>query len=180
MNLFRTLSAVALSVFASAAFTSCLQAPDYPDTPQISENALTVFRKSTSQLGLRDSIEIALDFKDGNGDLGLGDADTTGLYSRRGSNRYYNNYFIQAFYKNASTGGSFLPFLGPSAYVGRFPRLTTDEMKEGPIKGVLRYSVVISLLSPPTTPGTEMRFQVSIADRATHESNVITTSTVVL
>jgi hypothetical protein len=179
MNLLRTLSAVALSVGASAAFFGCIQAPDYPDTPQISEHAVTVFRKTTSSLGLRDSVEIALDFKDGNGDLGLDVADINDPYAyQNGNNRFYNNFFIKVYYKNAATGGVFTPLPVSSAYDGRFPRLTVTDTREGPLKGVLRYAIIFRLAIIPA--GTEMRFDVSIADRALHESNMITTSTVVL
>jgi hypothetical protein len=178
MNLLRTLRIVALLALTGGAVSGCFSPPDYPDTPQISEHDITVFRK-TGTLGTRDSVEIALDFKDGNGDLGLGDADNTGIYAyNNGNNRFYNNFFVQVYYKSAS--GSFLPLPISFPYDGRFPRLTVVDTKEGPLKGVLRYAIVLYLGSSPIVSGTELRFVVSIADRGLHESNVITTKSVVL
>ena len=179
MNLFRTLGAVAAIGLASASLSSCLQAPDLPVEPRISENALTVFRRD-GPTGPRDSVEIAINFEDGDGDLGLRPEDTTGLYTRRGGNRFNNNYFVQAFYKRRD--GVFVPLpLAPLfSYNGRFMYLPEEGARPGPLKGVLRYAIVFSLIDPATAAGTELQFKVSIADRALHESNVITTSSVKL
>ena len=176
MNLFRTLSGAAVALFIGAGMTSCLQAPDYSDTPHIEENAVTVFRKNDA-FGLRDSVEIALNFEDGDGDLGLNITDTDGVFGDR-NNRLYNNYFVQVYYKN--TLGAFVPLVQSSGYDGRFIRLTNPDSRPGPIRGVLRYAIPFSLLNPATVAGTELRFLVSIYDRALHESNRITTKSVTL
>lgn len=179
MNLFHTVGAAALVCLAGAGLSSCLNAPDYSDTPRIDVNGVTVFKKTgaaAGKLGNRDSVEIALNFQDGTGDLGLGNADTIGVYTHRGGNRYFNNYFINVYYKDKASG-TFLPFPLPAnfTYNGRFFRLTKTDARPGPLKGVLRYAIVLSSYSPETVPGTMMRFEVSIADRALHESNVVTT-----
>ena len=180
MNLFRTLSGAALTFLLGASLTSCLQAPNYPDVPRIEEKSVTVFRRSGAT-GLRDSIEIALNFEDGNGDLGLDNTDTTALYAYNGGlNRYYENYFLQPYYKNRR--GIFVPLLPANSFNGRFIRLMTDASRPGPIRGVLRRSIIISLLDTAYSarPGTEYRFDVIIADRALHESNKVTTKAVPL
>ena len=181
MNLFRTLGAVALLALAATGLNSCIQAPDYSDTPSINEQGITSFRKSGT-LGLRDSVEIALNFEDGDGDLGLGDGDTTGVYAyKKGANRYFNNFFVKAFYKNRTTNTFVpLPLIPGFGYDGRFLRLTEVDARPGPLKGVLRYAIIFSLIDPATAPGTEIQLQVSIADRALRESNVVIMKTVVL
>ena len=174
MNLLRTLSMAAVGLTA-ASLAGCISAPDYPITPQISVNGITVIRRDGA-IGFRDSVEVALNFQDGDGDLGLSDGDTTGVFAyKRGTNRFNNNYFIKPFYKN--NAGVFVPLPSFFTYNGRFPRLTTDT-RPGPLKGVLRHAIVFSLINLSTQPGTEIRFQVSIADRALHESNVVTTESV--
>lgn len=179
MNLFRTLSGAALFLSIGASMSSCLQAPDYPVEPHIEEKAITVFRRGGA-FGARDSVEIALNFKDGDGDLGLSDADTTGAFAANGGrNRFINNYFIDVFYRDNVTK-EFVPLAQAFGYNGRFIRLTDRNARPGPIEGVLRYSIPFSLIAPETRPGTELRFKVSIADRALHESNVITTKSVIL
>ena len=184
MNLFRILGRAAVGCFIGSGLGSCLNAPDYPDTPHIDVNGVTGFKKTgaaAGKLGNRDSVEIALNFQDGTGDLGLGEADTAGVYTKRGSNRYYNNYFIKVYYKDKSSGTFVLLPLRPNfTYNSRFVRLTKTDARPGPLKGVLRYSIVFSYFSPETVPGTVLRFEVSIADRALHESNVVTTDPVTL
>ena len=168
-------------LFAAVALaaTSCLSAPSYPDTPRIDENSVTVTRLA-GNLGLRDSIEIALNFQDGDGDLGLDAGDTTGIYAyNKGRNRFYENYFIQLFYKDKSN--NFVPLLSADypqgVYNGRYPRLAKPDAKAGPLKGVLRRSIVLPLDTAYIfRSGTEYRFEVSIADRALHVSNVVTTA----
>lgn len=179
MNLFRFLSGTALFGLITG-LSSCLNAPDYPVTPKISANSVTVIRLNDI-LGKRDSIIVALDFQDGDGDLGLSPTDTTGAFARdKGRNRFYENYFLQPFYKNRQ--GVFVPLVSTITSNGRFPRLTEVDARPGPIKGVLRRALVISLRDTAysTLPGREYQFQVSIADRALNESNVIMTETVKL
>jgi len=176
MNLFRTLSGVALTVFFGAGLSSCLQAPDYPVTPRIEENSVTVFRRGTPQNDLRDSIEVALNFEDGDGDLGLDDTDTSGVFAYNGGrNRFYENYFIQPYYKNEQ--GVFVPTQPLGFENGRFIRLTEPDSKPGPIRGVLRRAILVSLLNPAFSnqPGTEYQFEITIVDRALHESNKVIT-----
>lgn len=180
MKLFRTLSGVALTLFIGAGLSSCLQAPDYPETPRIEENTVTVFRKNDA-FGLRDSIEVALNFEDGDGDLGLGVGDTSGVFAfRRGRNRFYENYFIQPYYKNRRN--VFVPLLPLGSSNGRFIRLTNADSKPGPIRGVLRRGLIISLLDTAYSarPGTEYQFEVTIVDRALNESNKVVTKPVKL
>lgn len=178
MNLFRTLSGAALVLSIGAGMTSCLQDHDYAIEPHIEEKAVTVFRKNDA-FGLRDSVEIALNFEDGDGDLGLDGSDTTGVLGIR-TNRFFNNFFVQAYTKNSA--GTLVPLPLPPGftYNGRFIRLTKTDTRPGPIKGVLRYAIPFSLFNPLTVSGTEMQFVVSIADRALHESNKVTTSTITL
>ncbi|WP_201984727.1 hypothetical protein [Hymenobacter rubidus] len=142
---------------------------------------MKVIRLNDIRSGLRDSIEVALNFEDGDGDLGLSPTDTAGAFAyNKGRNRYYENYFIQPYYKNRQ--GVFVPVISTITQNGRFPRLTNADARPGPIKGVLRRAIGISLIDTAYSvrPGREYYFKVSIADRALHESNVVTTETVKL
>ena len=180
MNLFRTLRSTGFALFVGLGLSSCLQAPDYAIEPRIEEKTVTVFRRN-DVFGLRDSVEVALDFQDGDGDLGLDVSDNTGPFAfNNGLNRYYENYFIQPQYKNRQ--GVFVPLLPLGSANGRFIRLTKEDAKPGPIKGVLRRSLIISLLDTAYSarPGTEYRFEVVIVDRTLHESNKVVTKPVKL
>ena len=56
---------------------SCERPPDYSKTPVISYLSITKYYKPGSSVGIagRDSIVIAVEFEDGDGDLGITDAD---------------------------------------------------------------------------------------------------------
>ncbi|GAC1368443.1 MAG: hypothetical protein NVS3B25_11580 [Hymenobacter sp.] len=190
MNLFRTLVGVALLGLTGAGLSSCLSAPSYPIEPAIDFNNLLVTHlpARSGQLAV-DTLKFAVNFRDGDGDLGLDDADlksapynsTTGGHNNRG---YSYNYFIQPFVKDAS--GKFVQFVNPypfgfvGEYDGRFLRLDTKGAKPAPLKGVLNYKLPLSLDGAIFKPGQVLRFEISIMDRGLHESNKITTAEVTL
>ena len=193
MNLFRPLTAAALFCLASAGLSSCLNPPDYPIEPAIDFGSLQVTRipASNGQLAI-DELNFALNFRDGDGDLGLSDEDikvapynaTTGGHNNRG---YSYNYYIQPLLKNSS--GVFVAFTTPlppggfgfvGEYDGRFLRLDEAGAKPAPLKGELRYKLPLSLDGAVFKPGQVFKFEISILDRGLHESNKITTSEVTL
>ncbi|MCC3155292.1 hypothetical protein Q3A66_19655 [Hymenobacter sp. BT770] len=190
MNLFRTLSGALLVGLTGAGLNSCINAPDYPIVPEIEFKDLQVgkYRPGGGQLAF-DTLKFALNFKDGDGDLGLSDDDIknapfnakTGGHNNRG---YSFNYFIQPFVKNAS--GNFVQFVNAppfgfvGEYDGRYLRLDGADAKPAPLRGVLRYKLPLALDGTAFSPGQVFRFEISIMDRALHESNKITTSEVKL
>ncbi len=189
MNLFRTLSGAALLCLTGASLTSCFNAPDYPIEPAIDFKDLKVgrFRPGGRLTGV-DTLKFSLDFRDGDGDLGLSDDDIkvapwntdTGGHNNRG---YSYNYFIQPFKKDPISG-QFVQFVNPGGlvgeYDGRFLRLDKADAKPAPLKGVLTYKLPINLDGAPFFPKDVLRFEISILDRGLHESNKITTSEVTL
>lgn len=189
MNLFRTLGAAAALAFGWAGTTSCISAPDYPETPVITFNALTKTYVPPPVPGATpsDTLRFAIDFQDGDGDLGLDDADTkvapfnspTGGHNNLSTS---NNYFIQPFKKVRDT---FVPFYTPGGfpgeYDGRYPRLeTSTDAKAAPLRGTLRYKLRLPLNRSSYSAGDVLRFEISIMDRARHQSNTITTSDITL
>jgi hypothetical protein len=189
MNPLRTL-AVASICLTGLSLSSCLNAPDYPDTPSIDFNSLTVVRSKPAGQTETDELNFAIDFRDGNGDLGLSDDDikvapwnqTTGGPNRRG---YAFNYFIQP-YKRTGTAPNYtwVKFINPGGmegeYDGRFLRLSEPDARPAPLKGTLRYKLPLDINGAPFYPGDVLRFEISIMDRGLHRSNVITTTEVKL
>ena len=166
---------------AGSGLTGCLNAPNYPNEPSIEFNKLTLVRnKPTGQVEV-DTLKFALNFRDGDGDLGLSSGDTTGEFGfKHGLNRTYNNYFIQPFIKGADGNFSAFAAAANGEYNGRYQRLTTTDTKSAPIKGVLNYRLPLSVDGLTYFPGQTFRFEISILDRALHESNQITTTEVTL
>jgi hypothetical protein len=174
--------------------SSCLKEPEYPATPSISFNSIQGIRippKSAKGQPL-DSIRLTINYQDGDGDLGLTqDERKNPPYDfQKGANRFYNNFFVEPFIKNTRTG-KFEPLTtvgvpSPGVYVagqynGAFPHPTTDtDGKAAPIKGTLTYAPIAFGLGDVFVPGQTVRFEISIADRALHVSNTITTDSIVI
>lgn len=73
----RIYKGIAIILFFSILFGSCFDAPEFSDTPQIL-SATTEFIEVPDRPGkpTADTIAVHITFKDGNGDLGLGEAQT--------------------------------------------------------------------------------------------------------
>ncbi|MDQ2795452.1 MAG: hypothetical protein M3Y12_15805 [Bacteroidota bacterium] len=189
MNLFRTLGTVTVLALGWAGTSSCLKAPDFPVEPSITFNSLTHTYVPPPVPGATpgDTLRFAIDFQDGDGDLGLDDADAkvapynlpTGGHNNLATS---NNYFIQTFKK---VNGAFVPFYTPGGYPGeydgRYPRLeTSTDAKPAPLKGTLRYKLRLPLNRTSYSAGDVLRFEISILDRARHQSNTVTTTEITL
>ncbi|WP_157807306.1 hypothetical protein [Hymenobacter chitinivorans] len=185
--MFRTLKIGAAAAAAGTAglLTSCLQAPDYPTTPHIDFKEVQAKRYTFGggQTPV-DTVRITIDFTDGDGDLGLSPDEKQAPYNPADANGNYNrttdNYFITA-YKRSNANLPFEPVVTGSAqgYNSRFPKLFSTDAKPGPLKGSLTLTLPF-FLGSPFRPGDEVRFDVSIMDRALNESNKITTSSYVV
>jgi len=175
-TLFYSLHLAGLLAVAAGAVSSCLSPPNYSTTPSIDNPQLTSTRLGTGG-ARRDSMVIAVTYQDGNGDLGLSDADVAGAFASNPK-----NYFLQPQLKNAITG-VFIDFTSSTIplgqYNGRYPRITADGTKEAPVKGTLKYGQAF-LLGSPFRPGQEIRFVVSIQDRALNKSNVLITNSIII
>ena len=173
--------------------SSCLKAPDYAVVPAIAFDSITLNSYGRPPQARNDSVRVTISFQDGDGDLGIGgsrfgvaddDRPPFAEQNADGSpNRYNKNFFADIYLKNRTTGlfeklpGSALP---SGNFYERFPRLTSAETKAAPLKGTLSRIYGFSLGTSPFVPGDEVRFDITIADRALHESNTVTTSSFVI
>ncbi|OON67030.1 hypothetical protein B0919_19535 [Hymenobacter sp. CRA2] len=162
---------------AGLGLAACENAPTYPIEPSIEVAGPIQRYRVSDDFGDRDSLVISLNWKDGDGDLGLSLDDTTGVYTARGRNRFYYNYFIQPYLLDQ---GRWTPINFGISYNGRFPRmpLANPDQKET-LRGVLNYSAVKFPVGY-FPRNAQVRFEISIADRALHESNTVTTDPVTL
>ncbi|OUJ72594.1 hypothetical protein [Hymenobacter crusticola] len=169
----RMLGLAMLMLFVSLAVSSCITAPDYPDTPEISFKGITQQYFKTDD-GEFDSVKVTITFRDGDGDLGLKNEDTNPPYQEKNldgtPNRFYNNYFLQPQIRQSD--GSYQNLNVGYGYYQRYPYLNTSGRSE-PLKGDLTFSYKFFAGTFPK--GSNIRFQVSIVDRALHESNTVVT-----
>ena len=180
MNHFRLLLAGTLGVL-TLGLGSCLKAPSYSTTPEISvDDTSAVLKHFTGGTQPIDSVYITIRFQDGDGDLGLSATEST-VAPYAYPSRYNNNYFIEPYIQTAN--GSFVSLvslgrLTAGAYNSRFEHIaTTSDNHSAPIKGTLT-RVFAFAYRTLYQPGEVAQFQVSIADRALHESNVVITNSV--
>jgi hypothetical protein len=170
--------------------SSCLKEPEYSATPAISFNDIRVIRRVPPGNNAQplDSIRVTINYQDGDGDLGLSENDLkVAPFKFRNPDSTYNkfnkNFFMEVFIRNSATGRYELRatrnLTAPAGYDGAFPHPTTDtDSKSAPIKGTLTYAPVPFGLGDIFKPRDSVRFEVSIADRALHVSNTITTKAV--
>lgn len=165
--------------------SSCLKEPEYSTTPAISFNDVQVIRIPVKKAGeqRRDSIRMTINYQDGDGDLGLSQADqklAPFKFKNPDStyNKFNSNFFVEIFIRNSATGKYELrptkTVASPAGYNGAFPRLTT-ETNNKPLKGTVTYATIPFGLGDFFQPRDSVRFEISIADRALHVSNTITT-----
>lgn len=172
MRLLRPLGLATLLVGLVGAMSSCLTAPTYSPIPSIDFKKMTVDRYyPPGRQQPIDTFRITVSFKDGDGDLGLKqDEITKPPYD--GVNQY--NYYLRLFRRDPQNQQ--FEEIYPDSYFSNYPPLYGSEYKPAPLKGELVFKQALAF-GTPLNAGDEVRFEVSIKDRALHESNVVTTNT---
>ena len=158
---------------------SCRQEVEYPIEPRITYNGFTYIFNADSTFSGQGIL--SFDYTDGDGDLGLDDADEA--YPFGPNDPYYYNMVVDYF---KSVNGEFvkMPLVNWNqqtqqydtvSFNSRFKRLMAgDEAK--PISGTIEYTM---LVQNPFSPNDTIMFEVHILDRALHESNVIQTQPII-
>jgi hypothetical protein len=152
---------------------------------------LSVAGLSLSSCGPRtaiDTLKFSVDFRDGDGDLGLsGDDIKVAPYNAKtggfngGSPQY--NYVLRPFKRSGTPGNyTYTKFVlsTEGEYDGTYPRLEKEGARPAPLKGTLTYALPISVDGQVFNPGDTFHFQITIMDRALHTSNTVTTTDVTL
>jgi len=110
-------------------------------------------------------------FTDGDDDMGLADWDTLPPFDK--NSKYYYNFFITYFEKQH---GEFVEVVPSVTFNSRIPVLTSSS-SNGAIKGEIEIELFIN---NPFSVYDTIRFDAYIADRALHESNIISTPEIIL
>lgn len=153
---------------------SCRKIVDYPDEPAISFTS--VISKDSSDVLDNPVKRVTLTFHltDGNGDIGLSPADTTGPFHK--DSVFYYNLFLQEYKKE---NGNFTEVPAPAGLRRyRIPDLTPTGQNKTLIADI---SVTIeyphSISSP--LPYSEFRYEFYVTDRSLNISNRDTSSSVI-
>src|SRR5688572_8885038 len=78
-------------------FSACMKEPVYPKEPSITYNSITQQKKQDALGNPVIELKIAVDYKDGDGNLGLSEEDTLAPFNDVPGNKFKNNYFVKAF-----------------------------------------------------------------------------------
>jgi len=158
-------------IFAFFGFSGCFSVPEFPIRPSISLNS--VYFQEEPQT---DYIYLTINYKDGDGDLGLNKEDLTvppytefvdsaGVQIR---NINHSNIFPVLLRK---IGDKYVE-INAANYSGIFPRLRENKLK-GPIEGTLLYKLgSLNFFGEDTSIA---KIRVYIQDRNLNKSNIIET-----
>ena len=154
----------------------CCQKPvEYPIEPKIAYEGFTYLMNPDSTFSGEGVISFS--YTDGDGDLGLDDADTLPPFGF--NDAYYYNMVVDYL---KCVNGEFVktPLLSWNAqtqsydtvsFNARFKRLRDSEEPKA-ISGTMDYKLTVQ---NPFSPNDTVKFEIRILDRALHESNVIQT-----
>lgn len=162
-------------LFLTMAMLSCQKPVEYPIEPHIKYEGFTYLINADSTFSGEGVISFS--YTDGDGDLGLNDADTMPPFGFHDA--HYYNMMIDYL---KCVNGVFVktPLLSWNAqtqsydtvsFNARFKRLRDTEEPKA-ISGTIDYTLPVQ---NPFSPNDTIKFEISILDRALHESNVIQT-----
>ena len=171
-------------LLVTMAVTSCQKPVEYPIEPAIEYQGFTYLLNPDSTFSGEGVIEFS--YTDGDGDLGLDDADT--LYPFGFHDPHYYNMVVD--YLKAENGVFVkTPLLSPHVptnpadtlvlydtvtFNARFHRLRDNDDPKA-ISGTMEYKLTVQ---NPFSPNDTVKFEIHILDRALHESNVIQTEAI--
>ena len=163
---------LALSLIA---LLGCQEKMEYPIEPKITYEGLSYIMDADSTL--TGEVVLSIGYTDGDGDLGLDDADT--LYPFGPNDPHYYNLIVDYLKWNGSTFVE-TPLLSWNpqtqsydtvSFNARFKRLVFND-EEIAISGTIDYSMMVY---NPLSPNDTIKFRIHLIDRALHESNTVET-----
>lgn len=120
--------------------------------------------------GVDNQANLVVRFQDGDGDIGLNDADTTGHFSK--DSVFYYNFFIDYYEKQ---NGEWVLVELPTPLHARIPRLS-DNVPES-IEGEI---TILTFINNYFSPYDTIRLSCCLYDRALHQSNTIETPEIIV
>ncbi len=149
-------------VWCAALLCGCYPHDKFSEIPHIE---FVSIEKIDDGTGVDSQAELVVHFQDGDGNIGLDESDTTGVFSQ--DSLYYYNFFIEYYEKQQ---GEWVPVELPTPLHVRVPVLSQNvpESIEGDIK-VLTY--INNLFSSYDT----VKLSCYLVDRDLNKSNVIET-----
>jgi hypothetical protein len=157
-----------LLLFMTVGLSSCLKNVDYPNRPDVEFLGMYFNPNATSVI---DSLgAVSFRFTDGDGNLGLDDGDSDGVFAL--GEPYYYNLFIRYFEKR---NGQFEEFVTDPPFHVRFTRLSSAGVGNS-----LEGTMDVRIDARPGSPYDTVRYELYIVDRDLQHSDTIVTPDIVL
>jgi hypothetical protein len=157
-----------LYVLIVAGLSSCLKLESFPDRPDINYIEHVIVPYPTN---LADSLGfVRFEFTDGDGDLGLNQADTFGDFAP--GQFYYHNLFIRYFQKQ---NGVFEEIIPPGSPNGRFKDLTPTGADK-----TLQGEMAVGIYNSGVQANDTIKIEMFIVDRALQHSDTLVTPEIIL
>lgn len=162
-------SKIALFLFLSAGWMSCLKPEVYPVEPVIEFSKFERYG---------DTAALFINFTDGDGDIGLEDYQDDPPYDT--SSIYYYNLFVRYYEK---VNGVFQPGLSvpagePIEFNYRIQNITPEGQNKA-LRGEIRVSLSPSFYNPFSTDSDTIMYKIQLCDRALHMSNVVESGVII-
>lgn len=150
--------------------SSCFKKEEYPIEPLITYDSFMV---------VNDSAQITFNFTDGDGDLGLNDADTLSPYNI--DSEFHYNLYIHYYEKYDQIGWSEgLDLDGnPIIFKYRIEPIDTKGKTKG-IKGKMDVDLGNLYFNPLSDQSDTIKYSIQLIDRALHKSNIIESDEIVI
>jgi len=150
-------------LFISVTLASCEKPEEYSSIPEIKYVKTDVYT-GTDQLGnISDILEVQFSFVDGDGDLGLSQADTNGIFAPGGD--YYYNLRFQIYEK---VNGEFILNEAEKQNF-RFQNISKQQTSNKVLKGDM---ITKLYLSKENNYSDTLKVSFFIYDRALNKSNI--------
>jgi hypothetical protein len=172
-----------LSLLTLVGLASCVKEPEFSATPAINfESIQKITKTSNDGFGGKakiDSVIMSIRFEDGDGDLGITAAEI------KANSKYkdFRNFEVDVMLRK---NGKFVPVTFSPKLGGLMNFQFRPDQKPGPIEGSIAYSTQFVYAffkgySPLFTEKNDtLKFQISIRDKAFHQSNVVETDPIVI
>lgn len=143
---------------------SCLTTTEYPEEPAIEFKEFIQYP---------DSARLVIKFTDGDGNIGLGQEDTTGIFCPDECLYHWNLFCEYYEMQDGQWTHVEIDWMEGVPFYYRVPKATPTGQNPA-LVGEISIAMPIYYLS--TTGYDTARFQVSLVDRALNESNTVTTT----
>ena len=163
-------------VLAAIALSSCVHKPTYPSKPVIAYKDFLRYGDPSNP----DSVELVVSFTDNEGDIGLYQGDTNGVFGYNDSLNYGNFWMIYYYWDTAGVDHwspydpNLLPPFDTIKHYYRVPPVLPEGDPEEPVKGLIYVKQ-----NPFFKIHDKIMYVVYMYDRARHKSDTIHTPSLI-